>query len=361
MPGARLRVGYLSSDFRHHAIAFLLTELLERHDKARVEAFAYAYGPADTSLERQRIRNAVDHWRDIDAQSDEQAAERIAGDHLDVLIDLNGHTQFSRTAILALRPAPVQMSWLGYLGTLGAPWCDYVVTDRFVSPPESAPHFSERFAYLPDCYCPSDTRRAIDPRLPERSECGLPERGFVFCCFSAAYKILPNVFAAWMRLLLQIDGAVLWLVANDPHSQQNLVNEAVRSGVDPRRIVFAPKVAQPLYLARLRCADLFLDTFPYNAGTTANDALFAGLPILTCAGDTFASRVAGSQLRAIGLSELVAPSLADYEATATALARDAGSMAALRARLAANRAVSPLFDMTRFARNFETLLESLCR
>jgi predicted O-linked N-acetylglucosamine transferase (SPINDLY family) len=360
-PGERLRVGYLSSDFRHHAIAFLLTELLERHDKARMETFGYAYGPDDGSAERQRIRKAFEHWRDIDADSDEQASQRMRSDRLHVLIDLNGHTQYSRTAILARRPAPVQMSWLGYLGTLGAPWCDYIVTDRFVSPPEIQPHFSERFAYLPHCYCPSDTRRAIDARTPARSECGIPDDAFVFCSFSAGYKILPDVFAAWMRLLVRIDGSVLWLVANDPVSQANLVREAGRAGVGPRRLVFAPKVAQPLYLARLRCADLFLDTFPYNAGTTANDALFAGLPILTCAGATFASRVAGSQLLAAGLPELVTHSLDAYEATALRLAREPAALSAIRTRLAAAGSASPLFDMARFASDFEALLERVHR
>jgi predicted O-linked N-acetylglucosamine transferase (SPINDLY family) len=360
-PGERLRVGYLSSDFRHHAIAFLLTELLERHDKAQLEIFAYAYGPDDVSPERRRIRNAFDHWRDIDADSDEQASQRMRGDRLHVLIDLNGHTQYSRTAILARRPAPVQMSWLGYLGTLGAPWCDYILTDRFVSPPETQPHFSERFAYLPHCYCPSDTRRAIDARTPARSECGLPGDAFVFCGFSAGYKILPGVFAAWMRLLAQVDGSVLWLVANDRASQANLLREAAAAGVDPRRLVFAPKVAQPLYLARMRCADLFLDTYPYNAGTTANDALFAGLPILTCAGATFASRVAGSQLLAAGLPELVTHSLDEYEATALRLAREPGALPAIRARLAAGKSASPLFDMARFASDFEALLEHVYR
>jgi predicted O-linked N-acetylglucosamine transferase (SPINDLY family) len=194
-PGERLRIGYLSSDLGQHALAALITELLERHDRSRCEVFAYAYGPADSSAERERIKHAVDHWREVNADSDQQAAQRIRDDGIHILFDLNGYTQFARSEIPARRPAPMQVNWLGYLGTLGAPWYDYVVTDRFVSPPAQQAHFSERFLYLPNCYCPSDTRRTIDAQTPSRSECGLPESGFVFCCFNTTYKILPDVWA----------------------------------------------------------------------------------------------------------------------------------------------------------------------
>jgi protein O-GlcNAc transferase len=354
--GERLRVGYLSSDLRLHAMAFLLTELLELHDRSRFEVFAYSYGPDDGSAQRSRIRNAVDCWRDIEADSDAQAAQRIRDDGIHVLFDLNGYTKFSRSAIPALRPAPVQISWLGYLGTLGAPWYDYIVTDRFVSPPGSQAQFSERFLYLPHCYCPSDTRREIDSGTPTRTDCGLPESGLVFCCFNNTHKILPEVFDLWMRLLREIGGSVLWLVSSDPATVDNLRREARRRDIAPERLVFAAHAPVGEYLARLRCADLILDTFPHNAGTTANDALFAGVPLLTCAGETFASRIAGSQLSAVGLDELVTHSLAEYETMALRLAREPELLAGLRERLAANRRTHPLFDMQRFTRDFETAI-----
>jgi protein O-GlcNAc transferase len=352
--GERLRVGYLSSDLRLHAMAFLLTELLELHDRSRFEIFAYSYGPDDGSAQRQRIKSAVDHWRDIAADSDAQAVQRIRDDGIHVLFDLNGYTKFARSAIPASRPAPVQIGWLGYLGTLGASWCDYIVTDRFVSPPESQAQFSERFLYLPHCYCPSDTRRDTESRTPTRAECGLPEGGVVFACFNNTHKILPEVFDIWMRLLREISGSVLWLVSSDPATIDNLRREAQRRNVAPERVVFAAHAPVDQYLARLRCADLIVDTFPHNAGTTANDALLAGVPVLTCAGETFASRIAGSQLLAIGLDELVTHSLAAYEAMALRLAREPELLGDLRKRLAANRYTHPLFDMPRFTRDFET-------
>jgi predicted O-linked N-acetylglucosamine transferase (SPINDLY family) len=353
-----LRVGYLSSDFRMHPLAALVSELFERHDRSRVTVYAYAYGPGDDSAERRRLMQAVDHWRDIADDTDERAVQRIRDDRIDVLIDLNGYTKFSREDIPALRPARVQMSWLGYLGSLGAPWYDYVITDRFVSPPEQQPNFAERFLYLPHCYCPSDTRRAIAARAPSRRECGLPEQAFVFCCFNNSYKIVPAVFDVWMRLLRDVPDSVLWLVSNQRSTIDNLRREAQRRGIAPERLVFAEYVPMPEYLARLPLADLFLDTYPYNAGATANDALFAGVPLLTCTGETYASRVAGSQLRAIGLPELVTFSLADYEAMALRLAREPELLASLRTRLAQNRHTRPLFDMAAFTRDFEEALAS---
>jgi len=358
--GERLRIGYLSSDLRLHPMAALVSELLERHDRSRVEVFAYAYGPDDASAERRRIVAAVDHWRDIADETDARAAQRIRDDRIDVLIDLNGHTRFSRSDIPALRPAALQMSWLGYLGTLGAPWYDYVITDRFVSPPAQQVNFDERFLYLPHSYCPSDTRRAVAARVPGRAECGLPDSGFVFCCFNNIYKILPDVFGIWMRLLREIPGSVLWLVSGHGVAAENLRREARRRDIAPERIVFAGYVPMAEYLARLRCADLFLDTLPYNAGTTANDALLVGLPLLTCAGETFASRIAGSQLHAVGLPELVTGSLADYEAMALRLAREPGLLGGLRTRLAANSRTHPLFDMAGFTRDFEAALARAC-
>jgi predicted O-linked N-acetylglucosamine transferase (SPINDLY family) len=356
--GKRLRLGYVSSDFRTHATAFLLTEVWERHDRARIETYAYSIGPAERSPLRDRIERAFEHFVEVSGEAVEGIGRRIEADGIEVLIDLNGYTTHAKSELFALRAAPVQINWLGYLGTLGAPWYDFVLTDRFAAPPELQRYFSERFLYLPDCYCPSDTRRAVAASALSRTECGLPEGARVFCCFNQAYKILPEVFAVWMRLLGQVPGSVLWLSPANATARQNLRREAAVRGIAPERIVFAPRVELAQHLARHVHADLFLDTTPYNAGTTANDALFMAVPVLTCAGETLASRVAGSQLRAIGLAELVTTDLAGYEALALALARDPVRLAQYRARLQANRHSAPLFDMARFARALDDLLQA---
>jgi protein O-GlcNAc transferase len=345
--GVALRVGYVSSDFRTHATASLLAEVWERHDRTRLTTYAYSIGPREASSLRVRIEVAFDRFVDCSDDSIEQTARRIVEDGIDVLIDLNGYTAHARSEIFALRPAPVQINWLGYLGTLGAEWYDYVLTDCFVCPPAQQPFFTERFLYLPDCYCPSDTRRPVTA-TPNRFACGLPEQGIVFCCFNSTYKILPAVFDVWMRLLREIPGSVLWLAPGSASATANLRREALARGVEPRRLVLAPSVGLPEHLARHVHADLFLDTAPYNAGTTANDALFMGVPVVTCAGEAMASRVAGSQLIAIGLPELVTTSLAAYEALALALPRDPARLRDYRERLRANRITHPLFDMARF-------------
>jgi predicted O-linked N-acetylglucosamine transferase (SPINDLY family) len=353
---AALNVGYVSSDFRTHATAFLLAEVWERHDRARLTTHAYSIGPPEASALRHRIESAFDSFVDCADATIEETARRIRADGIGVLVDLNGYTTHAKSEIFALRPAPLQLSWLGYLGTLGADWYDYVLTDRFVAPPALQACFAERFLYLPDCYCPSDTRRPVAPSAASRTACGLPETGRVFCCFNNAYKILPAVFEVWMRLLLAVPGSVLWLSPANATAVANLRREAAAREVDPARLIFAPRVALPEHLARHAHADLFLDTAPYNAGATANDALFMGVPVITCAGATMASRVAGSQLTAIGLPELVTHKLADYEAQALTLARDPAQLLQLRARLAANRRTHPLFDMARFTRALDDLL-----
>ena len=253
-------------------------------------------------------------------------------------------------------PRRCRSRWLGYLGTLGAPWYDYVLTDRFAAPPALQPYFSERFLYLPDCYCPSDTRREVAAALPSRAACGLPERALVFCCFNNSYKILPEVFALWLRLLAATPGSVLWLAPGNATAGTNLRREAAARGLDPQRLVLAPRVSLPEHLARHAHADLFLDTTPYNAGTTANDALFMGVPVLTCSGATMVSRVAGSQLRAAGLPEFVTANLAEYEALALALAAEPALLQSYRRHLAAQRQSSPLFDMARFTHALDDLL-----
>jgi predicted O-linked N-acetylglucosamine transferase (SPINDLY family) len=358
---SKLRLGYVSSDFRTHALAFLLTEVWERHDRGRVETHAYSIGPRENSPLCTRIEAAFDHFADCADENVEQTAQRIRADGIDLLIDLNGYTTHARSEIFALRPAPVQLHWLGYLGTLGAEHIDYIITDRFATPADQQSFFTERFLYLPDCYCPSDTRRDIATRAPTREESGLPAQGFVFCCFSDAYKIMPEVFDVWMRLLAQVPDSVLWLSPGRTIAVGNLRREAARRGVDPARLVFAPRVPLAQHLARHAHADLFLDTMPYNAGTTANDALFMGLPVLTCAGATMANRVAGSQLHAIGLPELVTANLAEYEALALALATAPALLGGYRERLRANRETHPLFDMARFVQGLEDSLARVWR
>jgi predicted O-linked N-acetylglucosamine transferase (SPINDLY family) len=354
--GGRLRVGYVSSDFRAHAVAHLITELLERHDAARFEIFAYAIGPDDGSRERRRIAAAVEHWHEVEALSDEAIAKQIADDGIQLLVDLNGYTQYARTAIFAYRPAPVQMQWLGYLGTLGADCFDWMITDRFVTPTAEEANYSERLLCLPHCSTPVDTRREIAPRRPTRSECKLPEEGFVFCCFSGTYKLVPETFATWMRILRATPGSVLWLSPTDAAAANNLRRTAETHGVAAERLVFAERIPLADHLARLPCADLFLDTFPCSACTTCIDALMMGVPVLTRAGRTYASRKAASQVRAAGLPELVTESGEEYEALAIRLAHEPQRLQSLKQRLIAAPASAPLFDMRAFARSLEAVM-----
>lgn len=355
----RLRIAYIGCDFRTHPLANLLTEVIERHDRSRFEVFGYSCGPDDASPARARFAAAFDHFIDIRAESFEATAQRIRDERTAVLLDTSGFVLHARPEILAQRPAPIQINCIGFAGTLGANFYDYILTDRFVSPPEQALAFAERFMYLPHCYLPGDTRRAIGS-VPARSDCGLPDSGFVFCCFNACYKILPFVFDVWMRLLRGVPDSVLWLLQPDPLAAANLRREAERRGVSAARLIFAPRVPLPGHLARHAAADLFVDTLPYNAHTTANDALFAGLPVLTCTGVTFASRVSASQLLAIGLPELVTHDLAAYEARALALAHEPELLGGYRARLGANRATAPLFDVQAYTRALEGLLDTAC-
>lgn len=360
-PGERLRVGFVSSDFREHPVARQTVELWERIERGRIETFAYSTLPKDSGPFGQRIANAFEHFADVSAQPTATLVERIRADRIAILVDLNGYTTHARSEIFALRPAPLQVNWLGYIGTLGAAWFDYVITDRFTTPEDQQPFFSERFLYLPDYPYPSDSRREVAPHATTRAENGLPPDGFVFCCFNHQYKILPSVFDVWMRLLVQVPGSVLWLSPANAEATANLRREAAARGVDPERLVFAPRIPLPRHLARHAHADLFLDTAPYNAHTTSNDALFMGLPVLTCAGSTMASRVAGSQLHVLGLPELVTTSSRDYEALALRLAQHPDELGALRARIAANRDTHPLFDMERFAHNLGAALVQMWR
>ena len=352
--GERIRVGYISAQFRHNAGAYLTAGLIERHDRSRFEIFGYSYGANDGSPMRTRIAAAFDRFVDIVSMSDSDAARLMHGDGIDILVDLDGFTGNVRTAIAGRRPAPIQVNYLGYPGTMGADFIDYIIVDPFVAPPDQQPFFTERLVHLSGCYQCNDDRRAIAEQTPSRVECGLPETGFVFCCFNNSYKITPAIFDVWMRLLLASPKSVLWLFAANPWAKANLAAEATARGVNPERLVFAAPLPNAEHLARYRLADLFLDTLPYNAHTTASDALWAGLPVLTCLGDSFPGRVGGSLLRAVGLDDLISTSLQEYEALATKLSRESDLLLEFRTRLARNRATCSLFDTARFARKIET-------
>jgi len=355
----RLRIGYLSSDFREHAMGHLMVDALEIHDRSRFAVTAYSTGIDDGSALRRRFHGGIERFVDLRRHTDADAARAIAADGIDILVDLTGFTAFSRTSILAARPAPVQVNWLGYPGTLGAPYVDYIVADPTVIEPGEDGFFTERVVRLPDCYQPNDRRRAIAEATPTRRECGLPEDGFVFCCFNSAYKLTPALFDGWARILAAVPGSVLWLYAGNAQVAVNLRREGVARGLEPHRLVFAQPLPHAEHLARHRLADLFLDTLPYNAHTTASDALWAGLPVLTHRGTTFAGRVAASLLRAAGLPELIVDGQEAYEAEAVALARSPGRLHDLRQRLARGRPVCPLFDTPRFTRHLETAYRAM--
>ncbi|MEP7182938.1 MAG: tetratricopeptide repeat protein [Betaproteobacteria bacterium] len=349
----RIRVAYLSGDFHEHATAYLMAGLFEAHDRQRFETTAASFGPDTGDAMRDRLRRAFDRFVDVRGMSDRDAARLLREMEIDIAVDLKGFTRDSRPGILAHRPAPVQVSWLGYPGTMGAGWIDYIIADARVIPAAADVHYAERVVRLPDTYQVNDRTRRIDERTPTRAECGLPESGFVFCSFNNSYKITPDVFDVWMRLLTRVPGSVLWLLEGNATAARNLRREAERRGVAPERLVFAPRMPAALHLARHRLADLFLDTLPVNAHTTASDALWAGLPVLTCVGVAFAGRVAASLLDAVGLPELIVDRLADYEARALELATTPAALSALRDRLARNRTTHPLFDTDRFRRHLE--------
>jgi protein O-GlcNAc transferase len=349
----KLRVAYLSADFRMHPVATLISELLELHDRARFEVLAISFGPDDGSEMRLRIVKSVDQFHDVSARSDLEIASLMKDLQVDIAIDLMGHTRHARIGILAARPAPVQASYLGYPGTTGADFIDHVIADPIVLPLEDQPFYSEKIVQLPDCYQVNDRKRRIASRVLSRHELDLPEQAFVFCCFNNTYKITAEVFDVWMRLLRQVDGSVLWLLKSNDFAIVNLRREAADRGVDPERLIFAPFVDAEEHLARHAAADLFLDTLAYNAHTTASDALWTGLPLVTCAGSTFAGRVAASLLHAAGLPELVTHSLQEYEALALKLATEPSRLKSVRRKLAENRLACPLFDTDRFRRHIE--------
>jgi predicted O-linked N-acetylglucosamine transferase (SPINDLY family) len=349
----RLRIGYLCGDFNHHATGLLLAGVLEAHDREAFEIFAYDYSAEDGSPTRARLIAAFEHFVRMAELPPAESAARIAADEIDILIDLKGYTERSRTDIMALRPAPVQVSFLGYAGTQGAPWIDYVIADAIVLPPAQQPHWAEQAARMPFTYYPNDRGRPTPEPDTDRAAQGLPADGIVFACFNNPFKITPEVFCVWMELLAALPGSVVWLYEGNPFVAGNLRAACTRAGIDPARLVFAKPAALDAHVARHGCADLFLDTVPYGAHTTAADALWAGLPLVTCTGQSWASRVGASLLHAVGMPDLIAADLAGYKALALALAADPARRAALRARLVAARDTAPLFDAAGFARGLE--------
>jgi protein O-GlcNAc transferase len=350
----RIRIGYFSADFREHPVSILAAELFEIHDRSRFELTAFSFGPDTQDPMRRRMERTFERFIDVRTHSDEDIARLARSMEIDIAVDLGGFTQGCRPGIFAMRAAPVQISYLGYAGSMGAEYIDYLIADSTVVPDADRSHYREKMVYLPHSYLPNDSRRSIAAKVFTRGELGLPESGFVFCCFNNSYKIAPQTFAGWMRILRQVAGSVLWLSAVNPTAAANLRQEAIKTGVDADRLVFARRVAAlSEHLARLRAADLFLDTLPYNAHATACDALWTGLPVLTCRGDAFAGRVAASLLQAIELPQLIAPNQERYERLAVELATHAPRLAELRDTLAENRLTTPLFDTRLYAKNLE--------
>jgi protein O-GlcNAc transferase len=356
----RIRIGYFSADLRSHPVALLAAGLFEHHDRSRFEVTAFAFGPEANDAVRDRLSKAFERFIDVHERSDLEVAALSRAIGIDIAVDLNGITEHSRSKIFALRAAPIQVNYLGYPGTMGAGYMDYLIADRTVIPRAHQPLYAEKILYLPDSFIPFDSSYAIADKTFTREELGLSPKGFVFCCFNSIYKITPDVFDRWMRILTRVQGSTLWLSHANATAAGNLRKEAVRRGVDPERLIFAARWASlPEHLARLRVADLFLDTLPYNAHATALDALWATLPVLTCEGQGFAGRVAASLLRTVDLPELITDSLSQYEDMATRLAEDPAGLSQLQRRLAQNRSSTPLFDTERYTRNLEAAYEQI--
>ncbi len=349
----RIRLAYVSSSFHRHPLGYLMAGLFEQHDRNRFETIAISSGPDDRSAMRARLKAAFERFIDVRQRSDREVVQLMRDLEIDIAVDRNGFSTGARPGIFYQRAAPIQVNYLAYPGTMGADFIDYIVADEVVVPPEHHAWYAEKVVYLPDSYFVNDSTRKIADRTPSRADLGLPERGFVFCCFNNNYKTTPQMFDVWMRLLREVEGSVLWLLEGNAAAQHNLRREAAVRQVHTDRLIFAPRVAHEDHLARHRRADLFLDTLPYNAHTTASDALWAGLPVLTCKGTTFAGRVAASLLRAVGLPELITDSLDEYAALALRLAGDPARLDEIRRKLLCHRTTWPLFDTDRFRRHIE--------
>ena len=349
----KIRIGYFSADFHNHATGYLMAELFELHDKNQFELVGFSFGPMVNDEMRQRLEKSFDQFIEVDNKSDMEIAQLSRGLNIDIAIDLKGFTQDSRTGIFANRAAPIQVNYLGYPGTMGANYVDYIIADKTIIPIESQSCYSEKVVYLPNSYQVNDRKRLISEKQFTRQELGLSENDFVFCCFNNNYKILPATFDGWMRILKSVDGSVLWLFKDNPWAAENLKKEAQKQGIDGQRLVFAERMPLPDHLARHRQADLFLDTLPYNAHTTTSDALWTGLPVLTLIGQSFASRVAASLLNALGLPELITNTQEEYEILAIELAKNPRQLAEIKLKLANNRFTAPLFDTPLFTKNLE--------
>jgi len=360
-PHEKIRIGYYSADFHNHATSFLMAELFEAHDAQKFELYGFSFGPDKQDEMRSRVSSGFNHFFDVTKKSDCEVAQISRDLGIDIAVDLKGFTQDSRIGIFAEQCAPIQVNYLGYPGTLAAPYFDYIVADKTLIPGESQQYYTEKIVYLPHSYQVNDSRRKISPKLFTRKQLGLPESGFLFCCFNNNYKILPATFDVWMRLLKRVTGSVLWLLEDNPTAAKNLRKEAEVRGVDPARLVFAQRMKLDEHLARHRVADLFIDTLPYNAHTTASDALWAGLPVLTQMGQSFAARVAASLLNAMDLPELITKTQAEYEARAVELANDPLQLAEIKKKLEKNRLTSPLFNGQLFARHIEAAFAEIHR
>ena len=357
---SKIRVGYFSADFRIHPVAYLTAGLFEQHDRSKFEFTAFSLGPRTNDTMQTRIAKAFDRFLDVRESSDTEIAALARSLGIDIAVNLNGITEHSRTGIFALRAAPVQVSYLGYAGTMGAPFIDYLIADAVVIPRARQRDYLEKIVYLPDCFMPFDSGYSIAERIFTRAELGLPPTALVFCCFNNIFKVTPDIFDVWMRLLSRHGGSVLWLPHTNSSGVANLQREASKRGIEPGRLVFARRTdSLPEHLARIRAADLFLDTFPYNAHTTGADALWAGVPVLTYSGESFASRVAGSLLQAVGLPQLVTRSPSEYEDLATRLAADPERLRQMRASLAQNRETASLFNTSRYVKNIEAAYEAV--
>ncbi len=358
--GGRIRIGYFSADLRAHPVAALAAGMFEHHDRSRFEVFAFSFGPDTTDPVRARLKSAFEHFLDVKDRSDGEIAALARSLEIEIAVDLQGFTEHQRPGIFARRAAPIQVLFLGYAGTLGTSYMDYLIADRIVVPEESRGDYAEHIVYLPHSFQPNDRSRRIAEHCFSRSELGLPDTAFVFCCFNTVYKIQPAIFGCWMRILQQVRESVLWLAQMEQRAVAILRAEAQRRGIDPVRLIFAPKMpAIEDHLARYRAADLFLDTLPYGAHATASDALWAGLPLLTIRGNAFAARVGASLLSALELEELITASLPEYEQLAVALAMDRPRLYSLRARLAAARLSAPLFDTEAYTRSLEAAYEAM--
>ena len=352
-PDTKIRVAYLSADFHNHATSYLIAELLESHDRKNFEIIGISFGPNRRDEMRKRVEKAFDRFFDVREMNDISVARLCREIGVDIAVDLKGFTQDSRTGILAERCAPVQINWLGYPGSMGAPFIDYIVADKVLINDENRKYYAEKVIRMPDSYQVNDTKRAISKKNLSRADCHLPETGFIFCCFNNNYKILPETFDVWMSILSKVPESALWLLADNPLSVANLRNEASKRGIDPARLVFADRLPLKDHLARHELAGLFLDTWPYNAHTTASDALWAGLPLITLLGNSFPSRVAASALEAAGCPELITRSEHEYENLAVTLANSPELLLSIKERLTKNRATTPLFDTIRFTKNLE--------